>query len=119
IEPAPAVGGGEPRALAAGQREWLGGVLRAPGEEERILAHTVQRSAATLWMKPCWIHSSPVSRVIAIAPHVAAPCGDSGVAVLVWMWRAPPPWGAGRSHARAGSAIGARGRARSSHFMRS
>ncbi len=40
--------------------------------------HSCHRSAATLWMKPCCAHSSPLSRLTAIAPQVAAPCGDFG-----------------------------------------
>jgi hypothetical protein len=39
VEPTAAVGGREPRALAACDLERLGGALRSPREEERIVAH--------------------------------------------------------------------------------
>jgi hypothetical protein len=37
VEPAPAIGGGEPGALAAGQLDRLDRALGGPGEEERVL----------------------------------------------------------------------------------
>jgi len=61
-------------------------------------------------MKPCCAHSSPVSTFIAIAPHVAAPCGDSGSTCSCRLLRGQPSTEPSRSHASSRSRTCARAR---------